>query len=363
MIKLLHLLPFILLIALASCGKRESDSLPLSTGLTGDMYLIMDSLQWEGPLGDALDSVFRQQATVFPRKERIFNMRWIDPRKLNFVLKGRRNLVYVMTLDQRTSGAGFIRKMFSPESIEKIKTDTSSFVQTTENVFARNQSVMYLFAQTEEQLLPKVRKNASQLVEYFDRTERTRQTEALFKSGELKGVNQWVQKTYGCEFRVPFGYQLVTSNSEFLWARQINPRDDKDIFIARTPYRSPNQFLRDSLIEFRNSICREYLFEDPDVADSYLVTELDVPAKMVQTRPITINKEYAVEIRGLWRANNFSMGGPFLGIAVVDRSTNYFYYLEGFTFSPSKDQREIMRELETILYTFRPGKTATTAGQ
>ena len=50
------------------------------------------------------------------------------------------------------------------------------------------------------------------------------------------------------------------------------------------------------------------------------------------------------------------MGGPFEGIALVDEGTQQFYYVEGFTFSPGKDQREIMRELETIIYTFRTSK-------
>ena len=47
------------------------------------------------------------------------------------------------------------------------------------------------------------------------------------------------------------------------------------------------------------------------------------------------------------------MGGPFVSYAMVDEANGKFYYVEGFTFSPSKDQREIMRELETILSTFR----------
>lgn len=363
MIRLVHLvlLSFFLLLA---CGERSKKSLPSATGITGDMYLIMDSLQWEGPLGDVLDSLFRQEAQVLPRKERLFHMRWIDPRKLNFVLKGRRNLIYAVTLDQRTSGASYLRALFTPESIAKIKADSGLFVQTQEDIYARNQSVMYLFAKTEAELVKKIRQNGSQLTAYFDRTERARQTEALYKAGEMKGVNQWVQKNYGCSFRVPFGYQLVMSNEEFLWVRQINPRDDKNVFIARVPYRSQNQFSRDSLIAFRNAICRKYLFEDPDVSDSYLITELNVPGKEVQARPITFHNEYATELRGLWRANNFSMGGPFQAVAVVDRSSNYLYYLEGFVFSPERDQRELMRELETIVYSFRPGPVATTsAGQ
>ena len=119
------------------------------------------------------------------------------------------------------------------------------------------------------------------------------------------------------------------------------------------PYTSQEQFNKQNLIDIRDLFCKKYLFEDPEVANSYLLTETTVPFVPVTTREVTLNNRYAVELRGLWRANNFSMGGPFMGYALVDEARGKFYYIEGFTFSPSKDQREIMRELETILNTFQ----------
>lgn len=156
-----------------------------------------------------------------------------------------------------------------------------------------------------------------------------------------------------CDISVPFGYKLVMNNNEFLWVRQINPKDDKDVFIARAPYTSQEMFKKENLIDFRDQFCKKYLFEDPEMPDSYLITETTVPFIPVITREISLNGHYAVEMKGLWRANNFRMGGPFIGYALVDEAEGQFYYVEGFTFSPGKDQREIMRELETILSTFK----------
>jgi hypothetical protein len=110
----------------------------------------------------------------------------------------------------------------------------------------------------------------------------------------------------------------------------------------------------------RDEFCKKYLFEDPDNANSYLITETTVPFIPVKTKEVSLNGHYAIEMRGLWRANNFSMGGPFVSYALVDEQTGKFYYIEGFTFSPSKDQREIMRELETILSTFRTSESIET---
>jgi hypothetical protein len=339
---------------LAACSSgTNKENLPTASGLPGDMYLIMDSTQWQGPLGAVLDSVFRADMPGLPRDEGIFNMHWIDPRKLNFVLKQRRNLIFAVTLDQRESGAAIVKKIFSPASLEKIKSDPTDFVQTSANLFARGQEVMYLYGNTEEQLIANVRKNANRLVESFNKKERDRLNVSLFKAGRLKGASAWLNENFKCDMLIPFGYKLVEDEPNFFWARQINPRDDKDIFIAWEKYESPDQFKKENLIAFRNRICRQYLFEDPDLPDSYLVTETDISFIPVETKEINFNGMYAVEMRGLWRTNNKSMGGPFISYALADEATGRFFYIEGFTFSPSREQREIMRELETILYTFK----------
>lgn len=351
-----YILPIFLVLLLltgACSSDSKNENIPNATGLTGDIFLIMDSAQWKGPLGDVMDSLFSQEMEGLPREEPIFKMRWIDPRKLNFVLKQRRNLIFAVTLDKRSSGAATIRKLFTKESLEQIKANPDLYSQNAQNVFAKGQEVVYLFSQTEAELLGHIRKNGKKIVEYFNQRERERLTQSLFKSGQLKGVSQILQKEFKSDLKIPFGYKLVQNNDEFFWVRQINAKDDKDVFIARKKYSSQEQFHRDSLIHWRDEICKKYLFADPERLDTYLLTETEVPYKPVITRETSFNKKFAMEMRGLWRSNNFAIGGPFLSYTLVDEASGWMYYLEGFTISPGKDQREIMRELETVLYTFR----------
>lgn len=336
-----------------SCNGNNKENLPSATGLTGDMYLVMDSLQWKGPLGAVIDSLFNIEMQGLPRKEPVFKMRWIDPQKLNFVLEQRRNLIFAVTLDKNTSGATRLKRLFTPESIQKIKTDKSSYVLTMPDMYAKGQEVMYLYGNTEKELINNIRTKGHFLLEHFNRREKERLSISLFKAGQITGVSDWLKKNRSCDIKIPFGYKLVINNEDFLWMRQINTRDDKDIFVASVPYHSMEQFQKENLIALRDQFCKKYLFEDPDVANSYLITETTIPFIPVSTKEVNMNGNYAVELRGLWRANNFSMGGPFVGYAMVDEPKGRFYYIEGFTFSPSKDQREIMRELETILGTFK----------
>jgi hypothetical protein len=348
-----------LFVLVVACSDKKS--LPQATGRTGDVFLIMDSLQWKGPLGRVMDSLFSAEMEGLPRKESIFHMRWIDPRKLNYVLKQRRNLIYAVTLDQRSVGASQIRRTFTPESLEKIKTDPNLFSQNIQNLFAKNQEVLFLFANTEADLIEKLRTYGTKLVNHFDTRERERLTEGLFKAKQVTGVTEILRKKFNSEIKVPFGYQLVANDSNFFWLRQINPNDDKDIFITRKKYSSQEQFKADSLIAWRDEICRYNIFEDPERIETYLVTETSIPYKPVITKETTFNGKFAIEMRGLWRTNNLTMGGPFVSFAFVDEPAGLLYYIEGFTFSPGKDQREIIRELETILHTFKTSSELTPA--
>jgi hypothetical protein len=342
-----------LLFACSSDDKKDGGDLPPATGNSGDIYLVMDSSQHKGPIGKEIDSLFRSEMQGLPREEANYNMLWIDPRKMNMVLKQRRNLIFAVSLDSKSLGAQKIKSGFTPESLNKIKQDPSFFMKTTSHVFAKGQEVMYLFGRNENELLSNIRKNKKKILGHFDRIERERLKKQLYKSGQVKGVSGLLQQNFQCNMLIPFGFKLVMHNDEFLWARQINSRDDRDVFVSRKKYTSPNEFKKENLIAFRNEICKKYLFDDPDQPDSYLITETTIPFIPVQADTVNFNRHFAMELRGLWKTNTATMGGPFVGYAIVDEGTGYFYYIEGFIYAPGKNQRELVREIETILSTFQ----------
>ena len=43
------------------------------------------------------------------------------------------------------------------------------------------------------------------------------------------------------------------------------------------------------------------------------------------------------------------MSGPFVNYAIVDKEHNRILVLEGFCYSPSKEERDLMHELESII--------------
>ena len=342
-------------IVLASCSASgdRSANLPKAAGSSGDIYLFMDSAQWKGPVGGVIDSIFNQEMIGLPREEGIFRMSYVDPRKMNFVLKQRRNLIFLFTLDETAPGAQIVKNLLTQQQIQEIQTNKDKYIETYKNVYAKDQEVMFLFAQDQQQMIEKLKDNGQKLIDFFDKAERDRLNASLFNNGTVKGISDWLQENFHVSITIPFGYKLVQHEPDFLWVRQMNTNDDRDIFVAKADYKSVDQFKPDKLIEFRNEVAKKYLYEDPERVNTYLVTETDIPYKPVITKEINFNGVYAVEVRGLWRTNTHSMGGPFIAYALSDQATGKFYYVEAFVYGPSKDQREMMRQMETILHTFK----------
>jgi hypothetical protein len=244
-----------------------------------------------------------------------------------------------------------LREGFSPETLERIQQDTSFYLVTQRNEYAKGQEVMYLFSDTKANLISHLQRDKQKIIDYFNKMERQRLEASLFATKSTQGVADFLRKEQQVELRVPFGYRLADKQKDFVWLRQMDAQIDKDIFITWKPYESEYQMLPDSIIDWRNEVCKKYLFEDPEKIDSYLVTEQK--AFPVTAKQVNMNGHFSMELRGLWRTNNRSMGGPFVSYTLIDQPRGLLYYIEGFVYAPGKDKREMIRELETILWTFK----------
>lgn len=344
----------LLFLLLASCNwQKNPEYLPVATGKPGDMILIMDSVQWNGRLGNELRKIFKAEMPGLPREEPLFNLIYVHPRSGTTLLTQIRNLVFVFTLDQETPGSRILREGFDAETLSRIQTDSSFYISTASNEYSRGQEVMYLFSKTEDDLIKQLQENGQRIQNFFNDAEKKRTLAALTGTSTTKPITEFLRKENGIVIRVPFGFKVADKQPDFVWLRQMDAKVDKSVFITWKPYESEYQLLPDSLISWRNDVLRNHLFEDPDNPNSYLVTETQVPFKPVTARQFTFNNSFAMELRGLWKTNTNTMGGPFVSYTIPDQQRGLIYYLEGFCYSPGKDQRETIRELEAILSTFK----------
>lgn len=348
------LFSFVLL--LSACEKSNNNGnssgriLKKAKGAPGEIIVVIDSATYQGKVGDAVKSVFKGDIQWLSRPQSQFTTRIVSPQDLNSVLRDSKNLVYITVINDNNRGNKILKNNFTKASLERIKEDRSVYMFTKKDEFARGQEVMHLFGLNEEDLIKNLEENKEKIRDYFNDIELKRMQSKLFSAREEKGIEDLVAQKFGCKIRIPYGYEAAIQDEKFIWLRFLDPEIDRSIYITYTDYVSEEQFTKENLIAFRDSVAQEHLYGDPEKPNTFMVTETEnFPVFHEQTN---FNGKYAIQMRGLWKTNNLSMGGPFISYALVDEEQRRLYYIEGFLYAPGKSQREYVRELEAILRTF-----------
>lgn len=352
--KLVFLLFVSFLTSLFGCtqnGNEDNKSnLPQARGAMGEIILAMDSASWRNEVGETIRGIFREPIPGLPQDEPMYTLRYVNPLAMNDVLRNAKNLIFVTTLESQSMADRRIRSYFTKESLEKIKNDPDLFMFIKKDEFARGQIVLHLFGQNESLLAENLKENAAKIRSYFDEAESKRLKDELFAQNE-EGIENTLQEKHGFTLKIPFGYKIAKNESNFVWLRQLGRETDRNIFVSYRDYDEEGLFSKESILDFRESIAKEYIFDSEDTS-LYVTTQRIAP---VDTAVVNLNGHYAVKARGLWKLNDNSLGGPFVSYTLVDEDLNRLYYIEGYVSSPGNDKRNLIKEMEAILSTFKPG--------
>lgn len=336
--------------ACSESGKesRRVDNLPKARGEADEIILVVDSAQWADTtgLGEELRKTFTGPMLGLPQDEALFNVSKVSPRRLNSVLKSAKNMVFVMTLDSRTADSQVLQQFFTDQSLNQIKRDTSIYKRVQRDLFAKGQSVMFLFSATEGQLAKKINYNRSEIREFFEASARETIKDIIFKSTQ-KDLAARIRESHDVSIVVPFGWEKARDLKNFVWLRKMDAETEQSLFIYYEPY--TDQGIFNEIGKFRDKITRRNLYDGENM-DVYIQRQEIVP---VFTERVNFNGHFAVEARGLWKISDNSRGGPFLSYTIVDEEVGLVYYIEGYVDSPGTRKKNLVRELEAILSTFK----------
>ncbi|WP_224995174.1 DUF4837 family protein [Cesiribacter sp. SM1] len=352
--KALSLWLFAIITVCISCGDGENknttnrDFLPRASLVPNEILVVMDSSQWNGVLGEAIRDVFTEPIPGLPQEEPYFKVSHIQPQDLRGFLKRYPNILFAFTLDNNSRATEMLKTMFSERSLEQIQNEPQRYMATRKDEFAKGQEVMYLFANSEEQLTSRIYSSRDQLLNYFRDVERQRSIREYSQVKVTRPLSDMLSQQYGFSLRFPAGYEVAKQDSNFVWIRLLDNQVDKSIWATWKPYTGQEAFERENIIEYRNTVAKQYIWGDQ--SDTYMRLENQLPVSMEE---VNFNGRFAVETRGLWRLEKMIMGGPFISYTFVDEATNRLYYLEGFVYAPGQDKRAAMSELEAILWTFK----------
>ncbi|WKV10486.1 DUF4837 family protein [Marivirga harenae] len=353
----LYILSVMLLFSLltVSCGDegkggQEDDgsksTLQKARGEAGEVILVIPPSLWEGQLGDLLREIFTSNVTVLPQDEKLYDLKPVDPSKFNSVFKASQNLMFVATLDNEKPEGKYMKKYFTENSLNQIEKNPDLFSFNQEDVYARGQEVLYLFGRNEEELIKNINSNRSGIKEFFNDKEAERLV-ASFKKTAQKGIMNYIQDSLNLELIVPVGFDVAQKSEDFIWVRELDSKEEYNIWMVKMPYNDESVFDPDQIKSFRNSLGEKYI-TDKDLPDLHLTSQ-DEMDFVIDT--INLNNNYALRIKGLWKYSDNSRGGSFVSYLFANEESGDLYYLEGYVDAPGESKREPMRRLKAILGT------------
>jgi hypothetical protein len=321
-----------------------------SKGNVGEIVIVMDSSRWKGALGDSLRSVFSAEVPGLVSGEAYFKLIYFHPDNLNNFIKTHKNLLFVTSLEDKSTSGQRQRSFFSEQTLEAINRDSSFYMFAKQNEFAKGQEILHIFGKNDKQIISNLSKNKEKIRQHFNKIELARINKNIFKTENTELTNQ-IKKNHNFYMRIPEGFALAKTDSNFVWATFPGKEMNMHIFVAYKPYTSIDAFEPQKIIAWRDTIGYRNMYNQK-INDSYMATQDYIEPVFSK---ILFNNKFGVEARGLWKLQNNSRGGPFLSYVFVDDTTNRLYYIEGFLLGPGVEKkREFMRQLEAILWTFRP---------
>ncbi len=313
-------------------GKEDqpSGNKPVSRGLPYELVVIVPRAVYQGALKDSLEKVFKGSTPLLPQHEPMFRL----------------NIAY-------TDGNLTPWRTYRNRLIIKIDKDAASpSIGVARNVIARPQIEVMLTGSHASAIADFVVENQERLTDIFVDGELTWQAAQLCQKYNKKTFDA-LQELCGYTICVPQGLRASKQGQDFLWTgTNLNDKDENFVFYSY-PWDghalTPRQF-----VEKRDSVMKVNI---PGAQpNQWMQTALNPGGKepLILSRTRTINNSVVHEVHGLWEMHNGAIGGTFVSHEHIDTVRGLVLVTEGFIYSPHSPKRNLMREMEAALRTFKP---------
>lgn len=322
---LLYICLLVITLVSFSCKDKKSGFTPTSTGAPYEVLVVVDLGIWERPAGRALNTVLKSDMPGLPQSEPYFKVMYTAPSKFDMILKPIRNIVMVDINPEKYTQAG---------------------LSQSRDVYSAPQAILTIQSPTEEEFETFVTEKSQTILDFFVRAEMNMQMRVL-EDKHSDYISTRVKSLFDCDIWVPGDLKSSKIGEDFFWASTNAATSDMSFVIYSYPYTDNRTFTREFLMHKRDSVMQANIPGSKE--GMYMQTD----TMTVETRAISVQGEYTLEARGLWRMKNDFMGGPFVSHTRLDQANNRVITAEIFVFSPDKLKRKLVRRMEASLYTLK----------
>ena len=310
---------------LMSCTMK-SGSLPYSMGNAGDVLIVMKENFWKGACGDSIRLYLTEPVMGLPAPEPVFTLSQSNE-LVSFAQKFRNIVIVNIDPGYETAKLGY-------------KADA----------YAKYQLIFNIDAPSADSAIACMYRNKDLITARFLMKDRDATIED-YKKSIAKSIVERIREKNQVDIVIPSSYLLNLEEEDFLYLYRQEGERNWYILMWKYSYLRTSQLETDSLIFKMNAMTRKYV--SGDVVGSYMADEPTVPPVVKRFEKDGV---YCVQMNGLWQLEKGYMGGPYVSQTIVDTKRGQIVTGLGFVFYPNRDKRQMIRQLEAILYTMMPAE-------
>lgn len=321
-----HFLCLLLSVILFSCFKKESNLPRKTTGKINTISVVIDDQLWNGEIGDSIRNKFASPVIGLPEEEPLFTI----------------NQYPVKLME------GFA---INTRAIIVVKKGLKKKFEIKNNQYATPQKVFHLSGATATEVLDLIEQHYQEMIELIEQGE-IKESQRINK--KLIASNSFIGRRFNIAIQIPSHFQLVMQKPNFVWLKKKIISGSSSLLLYQAPLKTiTKERVELAILKMRDSIGQFIQGREPN---TYMISETGYTPYFFKSK---LDNRLAYETRGTWQLHNDYMSGPFINYTLVDTATNKVLVLEGFCYSPSKDKRDVMHELEAIIHSVHLLKSNT----
>lgn len=308
---LLVLIPFLLI----SCLKTDKQPQPVS-GKTNTISVIIDDQLWYGEVGDSIRNKFASPVWGLTQEEPLFTINQYPAKLLE----------------------GFVTDSRSIIVVKKAAFDKFEIIRSK----ALPHNTFRIYGKSVDDIICSIEMNGAQIIKLI----RDAEIEKIQQDNSKALLNPAVLKNkFHINLQIPVGYEYMLHKKNFIWLKKEIISGNTSLLIYQVPIKqlTKSSDIVGNIVKMRDSVGLYIKGREPN---TQMITG-EAYAPYFST--ISLDGKKTFETKGTWELKNDFMTGPFINYAIVDEVNKRILVIEGFCYSPSNQERDLMLELEAII--------------
>ncbi|MDR7369848.1 DUF4837 family protein [Flavobacterium aquidurense] len=317
-----HFLLLILPFLLVSCLKNEKQQEPVS-GKTNTISVIIDDQLWYGEVGDSIRNKFASPVWGLTQEEPLFTINQYPARLLE----------------------GFVTDSRSIIVVKKAATDKFEIIRSR----ALPHNTFRIYGKSVDDIICSIEMNAGQIIKLI----RDAEIEKIQQDNSKALLNPALLKNkFHIDLQIPVGYEYVLHKKNFIWLKKEIISGNTSLLIYEVPIKqlTKSSDIVGNIVKMRDSVGLYIKGREPNT--EMITGEAYAP----YFSTISLDDKKTFETKGTWELRNDFMTGPFINYAIVDEAHKRILVIEGFCYSPSNQERDLMLDLEAIIKSVKIAK-------